>query len=138
MAKINTYLTFNGNCREAMTFYKDCLGGELILQTIGDSPLADTMPKDMKEYILHSTLVADALVLMASDMVPESGLMKGNAVSLMLECGDEAEIRLNYERLSAGGQRTHELEYTFYGAIMGDFTDQFGNHWLLHYFKNIK
>lgn len=47
MTQINSYLTFNGNCREAMNFYKDCLGGELILQTIGESPLAYKMPQLM-------------------------------------------------------------------------------------------
>jgi PhnB protein len=49
MTQINSYLTFNGNCREAMNFYKDCLGGELNLQTIAESPLADKMPAQMKE-----------------------------------------------------------------------------------------
>jgi PhnB protein len=54
MTQINSYLTFNGNCREAMNFYKDCLGGELNLQTIAESPLADKMPAQMKECILHA------------------------------------------------------------------------------------
>ena len=43
--QIHSYLTFNGNCREAMSFYQDCLGGDLVLQTIGDSPLSKKMPK---------------------------------------------------------------------------------------------
>jgi PhnB protein len=47
MAQINSYLTFSGNCREAMTFYKECLGGELAFQTVGESPLSDQMPKQM-------------------------------------------------------------------------------------------
>jgi len=68
MTQINSYLTFNGNCREAMHFYKDCLGGELNLQTIGQSPMADKMPAQMKEYILHATLIKDAMVLMGSEV----------------------------------------------------------------------
>jgi len=84
MININAYLTFGGNCREAMSFYKDVLGGELQLQTIGDSPMADKMPQGMKDYILHAQLTNGTLLLMGSDMVSEQGLQKGNAVSLML------------------------------------------------------
>ena len=135
MTKINSYLTFSGNCREAMTFYKECLGGELILQTIGESPLAGKMPAKMKEYILHSTLVKDELILMGSDMVSENGLIKGNAVSLMLNCSSEEEIKNCFEKLSSGGKKDHPLENSFWGALFGDLTDKFGNHWLLHFDK---
>jgi PhnB protein len=136
MTQINSYLTFNGNCREAMAFYKECLGGELMLQTIGESPMADKMPEQMKESILHSTLSKGDLVIMASDMVSDKGLIKGNSVSLMLNCGSEKEIRNYYEKLSAGGEATHPLENTFWGALFGGLTDKYGNHWLLHFQKN--
>ena len=121
-----------------MTFYKDCLGGELSLQTIGESPMADKMPQQMRDCILHSTLTKGALVLMASDMVAEEGLKKGNAVSLMLNCSSEEEIKKTYASLSAGGKATHPLEDTFWGAVFGDLTDRFGNHWLLHFDKGGK
>ncbi|GAB2833270.1 VOC family protein [Ferruginibacter profundus] len=136
MTQINSYLTFNGNCREAMTFYKESLGGELNLQTIGDSPLADKMPAKMKDCILHSTLTNGALLIMASDMVGDKGLIKGTAVSLMLNCSSEEEIRDFYTKLSDGGEPTHPLETSFWGALFGDLTDKFGNQWLLHYDKN--
>jgi PhnB protein len=135
MTQINSYLTFNGNCREAMTFYKEALGGELNLQTIADSPIADKMPAKMKDCILHSTLTSGALLIMASDMVADKGLIKGNAVSLMLNCSSEEEIRNFYAKLSAGGETTHPLEISFWGALFGDLTDKFGNQWLLHYDK---
>jgi PhnB protein len=135
MTQINSYLTFSGNCREAMTFYKECLSAELTLQTIGESPLSGKLPVQMRDFILHSTILKGALVLMGSDMVPESGLKKGNAVSLMLACSSEAEIRDLYQKLSAGGQTNHPPEDTFFGSIMGDLTDQFGNHWLLNFDK---
>lgn len=73
--------------------------------------------------------------MMASDMVAEPGLVKGNAVSLMLGCSSEAEIRSCYEKLSAGGRADHPLENTFWGAIFGDLTDKYGNRWLLHFDK---
>lgn len=135
MTQIHSYLTFNGNCREAMTFYKECLGGELVFQTVGESPLSDKMPPQLKECILHATLVKGSLVIMASDMVSEQGLVKGNAVSLMLNCSSGEEIKTVYANLSSGGQATHPLEDTFWGALFGGLTDQFGNHWLLHFDK---
>jgi PhnB protein len=137
MAQIFAYLTFNGNCREAMMFYKECLGGELTLQTIGDSPMADRMPAQMKQHILHATLKRGSLMLMASDMVSEQGLNMGNSVALMLDCSSEEEIEGCYKKLSAGGETTHQLENTFWGALFGDLTDKYGNHWLLNYNKPI-
>ena len=133
MTIINSYLTFNGNCREAMSFYQECLGGELFFQPVSESPLAGKMPPQMKESILHSTLTKGDLVLMGSDMVGEFGLLKGNAVSLLLNCSSEKEVREYYSKLSEGGQATHPPEISFWGALFGDLTDRFGNHWLLHF-----
>ena len=138
MTQINTYLTFSGNCRDAMTFYKECLGGELNFQTVGESPLSEKMPKQMKDSILHSTLTKGALVLMGSDMVSEKGLVKGNSVSLSLNCSSEEEIKNFYAKLSDGGRSDHPLEDSFWGALFGDLTDKFGNHWLLNFDKNQK
>jgi PhnB protein len=135
MTQINSYLTFNGNCREAMSFYKDCIGGELSFQTIGESPLSEKMPQKMKDCILHSTLTKGALILLGSDMVSEKGLIKGNAVSLSLSCSSAGEIKEIYNRLAAGGDATHPLENSFWGALFGDLTDKYGNHWLLHFDK---
>ena len=136
MANINTYLTFNGNCREAMQFYKECIGGELMLQPIGESPMSDKMPAPMKNAILHATLTNGDLVLLASDMVSPKGLVKGNNVSLTLNCDTEASARELYEKLSEGGEKDHPLENTFWGALFGDLTDKYGNHWLIHYQQN--
>ena len=137
MININSYLTFNGNCREAMTFYKDCLGGELTFQTIGESPMSDKMLPQMKDSILHSTLINGGVIIMGSDMASENGIVKGNSVSLMLNCSSEEEIKICYEKLSAGGKADHPLEDTFWGALFGDLTDKFGNHWLLNYTRNL-
>ncbi len=138
MSTVNSYLTFNGNCREAMTFYQQCLGGELFFQTIGESPLSERMPKRVKDFIVHSTLTNGTLLLMGSDLVPETGLMRGNTVSLILNSGSEREIRICYKKLSAGGKATHPLQKNFWGAMFGGLTDKFGNHWLLNYDKNQK
>lgn len=136
MTQINSYLTFNGNCREAMTFYKECLGGELTFQTVGESPLSNKLPKKMKDCILHSTLTKGSLILMGSDMVNEKGLIRGNSVSLSLSCRSEEEIKNCYEKLSKDGSQNHPLENSFWGALFGDLTDKYGNHWILNYEKN--
>jgi PhnB protein len=133
MTKINCYLTFNGNCREAMAFYKKCLGGKLTLQTIGESPLSEKMPAKMKDCILHASLVKGSLVLLGSDMVATEGLVRGNSISLSLDCNNEKEIRECYENLSAGGRATFPIEHTFWGALFGGLTDKYGNHWLLNF-----
>jgi len=93
MTKINTYLTFNGNCREAMAFYRNCFGGSLTFKTIGESPGTDQLPGHMKWVILQATLVNDQVILIGSDMVSEQGLITGNAVSLMLRCSSEDELK---------------------------------------------
>jgi PhnB protein len=119
-----------------MTFYQQCLGGELRFQAIGESPLADKMPAQMKNLILHSTLTNDKILLMGSDIVNDQGLTRGNAISIMLSCSSETDIQNFYENLSADGIKTHPLEKTFFGAILGNLTDKFGNHWLLHFQTN--
>jgi PhnB protein len=138
MMRINSYLTFSGNCREAMTFYHDCLGGELAFQTVGESPLSQKMPKQMKDAILHATLTKEALVLQASDMVPQTGLVKGNTISLSLDCSSEEEIKKVYTKLSVKNKTHHPLEDTFWGVLFGDLTDKYGNHWILNFNKNEK
>lgn len=135
--KINPYLTFNGKCREAMTFYQACFGGELSFQTVGESPMADKIPDNVQQNILHSTLTKGDFILMASDMVSDEGLINGNAISLMLDCSSEAEIRTLYAQLSADGEETHPLENTFWGGIFGNLIDKYSNHWLLHFDKNL-
>lgn len=134
--QINSYLTFNGNCREAMTFYQECLGGELTFQTVSDSPLSKKMSKQMKDCILHATLTKEALILQGSDMVPKIGLVKGNTVSLSLDCNSEEEIKKIYTKLSEKGKANHPLENTFWGALFGDLTDKYGHHWILNFNKN--
>lgn len=137
MKTLSAYLTFSGNCREAMIFYKKCLGGELTFQTIGDSTLGEKVPEKLRKCILHSTLTNDNLLLMGSDMVPETGLIKGNAVTLTLNCDNEKEIRSCYKKLCVDGQATHPLKDTFWGALFGDLTDKYGNNWILNFQEKI-
>jgi len=70
---------------------------------------------------------------MGTDMVGRNGLVKGNAVSLSLECTSEKEMEECYSKLSVEGVENHPPEKSFFGALLGDLTDKYGNHWLLHF-----
>src|SRR5258706_2297813 len=103
MTQINAYLTSNGNCREAMTFYQACLGGELSMQPVEGSPMENEMPVGAKQKILHASLKKDSLVLLGSDMAGPEGIVKGNTNSLCLNCYSENEIKAIFSHLSALG-----------------------------------
>ena len=90
----------------------------------------------MKKCILHAELRNENTGLMASDMVSETGLLKGNAVSLPLNRKSEKEIKTCYKKLSTGGEQTHPLENTFRNALFGGLTDKYANHWMLSYERN--
>lgn len=131
MTRINTYLTFNGNCREAMAFYRGCFGGTLTFQTVGELPGTDQLPGPMKRVILQATLVNNQLILVGSDMVNEPGLSAGDAVSLMLWCSNEDELKTYYEKLLSGGTAIHPPENTYWGALFGVLRDRYSHQWLL-------
>ena len=132
MTRINAYLNFNGRCREAMKFYQECLGGELTLQRVSESPMAAQLSARAGANILHSVLVRDGLVLMASDMIGD-GLKKGNEVMLCLQCGSNEELHTIFDRLAAGGQIKTPLHQSVWGATHGELTDKFGIHWMFSY-----
>jgi len=135
MTQIIAYLTFNGTCKQAMTFYKECLGGELRMQTVGETPAASQFPPEAKSMIMHAALTNDSIALMASDMIMSNPIVQGNTVSLMLNCSSEEEIRKLFSKLSAGGKVGHPLKEEFWGSIFGDFTDKFGMRWMLNWDK---
>src|SRR5579872_1148074 len=109
MTRINPYLRFKGNCREAMTFYREIFGGDLTLTTVKDTPMAKQMPAEIQNSIMHSTLTRGDLTLLGSDMAGPEGVTKGNSVVLQLECMSEEEIRGLYSKLSAGGKATYPV-----------------------------
>ena len=136
MAQLNPYLNFDNNCREAMTFYKDCFGGELSIQTIEGSPMEAECPAAMKHQVLHATLTSGPFILMGSDMAGPEGFTKGNTIALSVSCGSAEEINNFFSKLSAEGQITHPLADKFWGATFGVVTDKFGIRWMLNYDKH--
>ena len=137
MTQINAYLTLNGNCREAMTFYKECVGGELTMQAVEDSPIASQMPAHTLKQILHASLVKDGLVIMASEMAREKPV-NGNTISLCLQCSSEEEIQTFFTKLSSGAKIIDPLKEQFWGSKYGELKDKFGINWMLNYDKNQK
>ena len=135
MAQLNPYLTFENNCREAMNFYKDCLGGELSLQTVSESPvMAAQMPVEMKDSILHSSLISGGVTIMASDLNNEERI-EGTNVHLCINCESENELNSFFSKLSAGGKITAPVADMPWGAKYGSLTDKYGKRWLFNFQK---
>lgn len=133
MGPINAYLVFDGNCREALTLYRECLGGELSLMAVKDSPMANEWPEHIQNTILHGALIRDGeIMLMATDMVGPEGCIPGNTMSLSLTCSSREELETVYASLSAGGQGTHP-PHDFFAGTLGVLIDKFGMHWMLYY-----
>lgn len=131
MPVIHSYVRFNGNAKEAFTFYQKCLGGELTFTTVAESPMAQFMPT-MQDKIFHAQLKKGDMVLLGSDMVGEEGLKKGNTMVLTLECRSPQEATALFEKLSEDGTVGHPITEQPYGAI-GDLMDKFGVDWFIVY-----
>jgi len=132
MARLNPYLNFDNNCREAMNFYKECLGGELFLQTVSELPaMAAQMPPQMKDSILHSSLTSGDIIIMASDLSREKRI-EGNTVHLCINCNSEIELNSFFSKLSAGGKVTEPIADMPWGAKYGALTDKYGKHWIFN------
>jgi PhnB protein len=136
MTNITPYLTFNGNCREAMTFYQECFGGNLELMPFEGSPMASQVPPELLQNIMHAQLTQGGITLMASDKMTPNELIKGNTITLSLNCSSEAEINRFYANLSAGGTISMPLSDQFWGAKFAMLTDKFGINWMLNFDKN--
>jgi len=128
MTQIDPYITFDGQCRDAMTFYLECLGGKLELMVIEESPMADQFPPAMQKSILHASLTIDALIILGSDMEGNNGLVKGNNLTLSLSCSSQEEMNHVFSALSTGGKVHCPLE-DFFAGRMGTLEDKFGIHW---------
>jgi PhnB protein len=129
--RLNPYLSFRDNAREAMTFYQSVLGGELTVSTFADFHASDNPAEQDKT--MHSQLeTPDGLVLMAAD-TPEGMEYRPQAgVSVSLSGDDEATLRSYWERLSAGGTVTMPFEKAPWGATFGMCVDRFGTSWMVN------
>ena len=127
--KINPYLMFPGNCREAMEFYKSVLNGELEVMTFEGAPME--VPGSYKDKIMHATLKFGDAFFMASDVMPGTEVVQGNAYNMTLSIDEVAEAQQVFDLLSAGGNVHMPFEDTFWGSKFGQLTDQFGINWMI-------
>ena len=130
MKELTTYLIFNGNCREAMSFYAQCLGAELRQMTFADMP--GDAPKDAKDRIMHARLTKGSAVLMASDNMPGMPFQQGNNFSVSVNCDSPQESETLFRAFSEHGTVTMPLQETFWAARFGMLTDRFGINWMFN------
>jgi PhnB protein len=129
--KLEPYLYFRGNCREAMQFYQAAFGGELKLSTVGEAPPGSMPDQEAhKNDIMHSHLSGGLASLLASDSGHASPETK--KVELCLSGSDEPQLRAAFDKLAQGGKVKMKLEKQFWGAIFGSLTDRFGVDWMFN------
>lgn len=130
--RLDVYLYFPGNCREAMEFYKNVFGGELSMQTFGDVP--DSVPggltEENKDKVMHASLEGGDIKLMASDGSKASA--KSAKVDLSLGGTDESRLREIFTALSEGGEVNQELTKMFWGDTFGSLVDKYGVSWMVN------
>jgi PhnB protein len=132
MAKFGPYLLFEGVCAEAMTFYKSCLGGDLSITKVGDSPMKAQFPPEKQDRVVNARLQSGAIDISASDwLLPSRTPKQGNTVCLYISEGTAAELNEYFDKLSEGGDPAVldplvEMPFGLYGAL----TDRFGVRWM--------
>ena len=133
---LNTYLTFDGNCRQAFEFYRSVFGGEFSeLHSFAEGPLDMGVPDADRDRIMHVSLPIGASVLMGSDSCSAFGpspVMGDNfAISIV---GDSKEHCDDIcAKLSAGGRVKMPMSEMFWGAYFGTWCDKFGINWMINY-----
>jgi PhnB protein len=129
--KLYPYLSFNGNCEEALNFYKEALDGEITqLGRYGDSAMESS--EAIKDKVLHGRLQFGQMLIMASDAMDENNTRIGDNISLSVECETNDQLEQVFSKMSEGGKITMPLQDQFWGAKFGMLTDKFGLHWMFN------
>jgi PhnB protein len=125
------YLSFNGNCTQAMRFYEKTFKGKLeALMTYGDSPMAAETSKEAHALIMHAYLVLpDNGILMAGDCPPSMPYEPMKGIMLTMSYKTQAEATEMFNKLADGGQITMPLAPTFWAKTFGMVVDCFGLSW---------
>jgi PhnB protein len=131
---LSPYLNFDGQAKEAMEFYRSVLGGELKINTFGESN--PETPVEQKDRTMHADLKNNLIQLYASDIMPGMQLTAGNAVHLSLVGGEHDGLAEIFANLAEGGQLEVPLEKAAWGDTFGMLTDKFGMHWMVNISAN--
>jgi PhnB protein len=130
--RLNPYLNFQGNCREAFDFYASVLRAEIsFLITMGESPMASEVPPECHNNICHVCLKGEGIVLMGSDCPPDVyEKPQGTIINVQAETAERAEAI--FTALSEGGEIRMPMEETFWAERFGMCTDRFGVPWMVN------
>ena len=128
-SRLNPYISFNGNAREAMEFYTSVFGGELATSTFGE--YGDTGPGS--DGIMHAQLeTPSGYTIMAADTPEGMPYEPGTNIAVSLSGDDSDELRGYWTKLSDGGTVAVPLEKQMWGDEFGQLTDRFGIGWLVN------
>ncbi len=130
MLKVNPYIAFPGNCRQAIEFYKTALGADvLFIHTVGESPLSDMGPAT---NIMHCSIkVGDSTIMVCDDPRPDAATRGGN-ISLAIGLNDPERAGQLFGNLAGGGSVIMPLQKTYWAAAFGMVTDKFGVKWMVN------
>lgn len=127
------FLLFDGNCAEAMTFYHKCLGGELTLTKLGDTPMKDQFPPEKHNRLINANLRSGAIEISATDWMasPAFEPKQGNTYAIFVIGGPYDELKVVFDKLADGAQKEwfQELQNMPFGTY-GQFYDRFGVQWI--------
>ncbi|GHE39300.1 VOC family protein [Streptomyces capitiformicae] len=129
-SRLNPYISFDGDARQAMEFYQEVFGGTPALNTFGEYGQPDAPNADK---IMHAMLeTPNGFTLMASDTPPGMPHNAGNNITVSLSGDDDTELRGYWEKLSEGGSVSVPLEKQMWGDVFGMCTDRFGTPWMVN------
>jgi PhnB protein len=127
------FLLFDGNCAEAMTFYHQCLGGELTITKLGDSPMKDMLPPEKHHRVINAHLKSGNTEISATDWMaaPEYEPKFGDTFAIFILGEGYDELKALFDKLAEGAkqdrfQELHQLPIGTYGQ----FFDKYGIHWI--------
>ena len=127
---LNPYVTFDGNARQAMEYYRDVFGGDLTISTFAEFGQADSPVADK---VMHGQLTTPiGITLMGADTPPDTKHEPGNNISISLSGDDADTLRDYFEKLRDGGQVTVPLERQMWGDEFGMCIDRFGIAWMVN------
>ncbi|HET8600201.1 MAG TPA: VOC family protein [Segeticoccus sp.] len=129
-SRLNPYLSFQDDARQAMEFYREVFGGELTVSTFGEGGHPDAAEADK---VMHAMLETErGFTLMAADTPKGMEHRPGNNVSISLSGDDDQDLRRYWEALSQGGTVAMPLEKQMWGDEFGMCTDKFGINWMVN------
>ena len=131
MISLAPFLLFDGTCVEAMTFYRDCLGGQLSVTRLGDTPMKDGAPSELHGRVVYAHLQSESMELNATDWLhPRRNPRQGNTVGLYVSGDADSRFRDLFDALAVGADPDllDELRQEPFG-LYGHLADRYGVHW---------